>query len=309
MDIRQLRHFVAIFENGNMSKAADHIALSQPALTRSIKNLEDDLGVELFERHARGAAPTPAAQRLYHHAKSILADYARARRDTLRPAEEFAGTVSFGLGALFADPTVDRVLGRFCARHPGARVVMQNGYFEDLLRLINEGELEFALLNLPLVKLSDALTFEPLLKVRTSIYVAADNPLATANRFSMQALSNAAWACIDQPHALELLESLFLAANVVGPKPKVRSNSLSTIRSLVTYDGFVGMLPDHIAAGACRAGSVVRLPVPSTPFIRTAGIVARKHAYNRPLAVALVGELRAHFAAQEDLKPTVTATV
>ena len=60
MNLRQLEHFVAVFEQKNLSKAAEAIPLSQPALTRSVRTLEDQVGVELFLRHARGATPTAA---------------------------------------------------------------------------------------------------------------------------------------------------------------------------------------------------------------------------------------------------------
>ena len=100
MDLRQLRHFVAIFERGNLSKAAEDIFISQPALTRSLKTLEDELGVELLQRHARGTTPTEAGERFYHHAMSILAECSRARLDAAQMANgELVGEVAQSLEA------------------------------------------------------------------------------------------------------------------------------------------------------------------------------------------------------------------
>ncbi|MEM1261292.1 MAG: LysR family transcriptional regulator [Pseudomonadota bacterium] len=298
MDIRQLKHFVAVFEQRNLSKAAEAIPLSQPALTRSMKTLEDQLGVELFQRHARGATPTAAGERLYHHAKSILAECARARRDALQPVGELAGTVSVGIGALFASRIVDAMVGQFCVANPKARVIVRQGYFEELLRQLDLGQIELAFINFPLLALPDSMEFEPLVQVHTSVYVATDHPLANAETISMEAIRDARWASVDQPHALEVLESLFLSANVAAPRPAIQSNSLTLIRSLVLSNGFAGLLPDHMFTDEIANGSVVRLDVPSTPLVRSAGIITRKEAFHRPLALALAEQIRETIASE-----------
>lgn len=81
MELRQLRHFVAVVDSANLSRAAERVAISQPALTRSIKNLEDLLGVELLERQPRGVAPTEAGLALYHHAQIVLNACQRLTRE------------------------------------------------------------------------------------------------------------------------------------------------------------------------------------------------------------------------------------
>ena len=72
MELRHLRHFAAVVEAGNLSKAAEKVFISQPALTRSIKNLEDIVGAELLERRPRGMVPTPAGIALYRYAQLML---------------------------------------------------------------------------------------------------------------------------------------------------------------------------------------------------------------------------------------------
>ncbi len=292
MDIRQLKHFVAVFEQRNLSKAAEAIPLSQPALTRSMKTLEDQLGVELFLRHARGATPTAAGERLYHHAKSILAECARARRDALQPVGELAGTVSVGIGALFASRIVDDMIGRFCRNNPKARIIVKQGYFEDLIRQLDLGQIELAFINFPLLALPETMEFEPLVQLNTSVFVSADHALAKSQPVSLEALRDARWTSVDQPHALEVLDSLFLSANVAAPRPAIQTNSLTLIRSLVLTAGFVGLLPDHMFEDELGSGNIVRLDLPSTPLVRSAGLISRKEAFHRPLALALAEEIR-----------------
>ena len=72
MEFKQLRHFVAVVDSGTLSGASEVLHITQPALTRSIKNLEANLEAQLLERGSRGIAPTEAGTRLYHEAKMIL---------------------------------------------------------------------------------------------------------------------------------------------------------------------------------------------------------------------------------------------
>lgn len=301
MDLRQLKHFVAVFERKNLSKAAQAIPLSQPALTRSMKTLEDQLGVELFARHARGATPTAAGERLYHHAKSILAECARAQRDAAQPIGELSGTVSIGIGALFATRIFDEMISKFCKEHPKVKVEVKQGYFEDLVGLLDLGQIEVAFINFPLLSLPESMDFEPLLEIRTSVFAAADHPAAKDKHPTMESLRDYLWATVDQPHATEVLDSLFISAGVAAPAPSVRANSLSLIKSLVLSGDFVGLLPHHLLWDEIESGAVVRVNLPSTPLVRSAGLVTRVEAFRRPVADALAKEIRETVVHENDV--------
>ena len=292
MDLRHLRHFVAVFERKSLSKAADAIPLSQPALTRSVKTLEDRLGVELFQRHARGATPTPAGERLYHHAKSILAECARAQRDALQPVGEIAGMVSIGIGALFATRIFDDMIGRFCRKHPKMRVEVHQGYFEELINLLDLGQIEVAFVNFPLLSLPESMEFEPLLAIHTSVFVSREHVMAKRPRPRMVDLRDYLWASVNQPHAVEVLDTLFMAEGVAAPRPAVQANSLSLIKSLILSAKFIGLLPDHLFTRELAQGEVIRLDLPATPVARSAGLIMRKEAFHRPVADALAEEIR-----------------
>ena len=301
MDLRHLRHFVAVFERRGLSKAADAIPLSQPALTRSIKTLEDRLGVELFERHARGARPTPAGERLYHHAKSILAECARAKRDALQPVGEIAGVVSIGIGALFASRIFDDMIGRFCRKHPKMRVEVHQGYFEELINLLDLGQIEVAFVNFPLLSLPESMEFEPLLTLHTSVFVSREHVMAKRPQPRMVDLRDYLWASVNQPHAVEVLDTLFLAEGVTAPRPAVQANSLTLIKSLILSAKFIGLLPDHLFIHELAQGEVVRLDLPATPVARSAGLITRKEGFHRPVADALAEEIRQTVAHESHL--------
>lgn len=294
MDLRQLRHFVAVFERGNVSKAADDIAISQPALTRSLKTLEDELGVELLQRHARGASSTEAGERFYHHAKSILAECSRARLDAAQPSGELAGEVAIGIGPLFATHIVDATVAEFCDAHPKVTITVLQGFFEELVTLLELGQIELAFINIPLLEPPESIVVEPLFKIKASVFVGSDHPLAQNEALSNEDLSQAKWVVVDKPHSIEVFDALFLAEGIAAPRTAVRTNSLTLMRSLVLHAGFVGLIPDHLLKHESTADQVKRLDVPSTPIVREAGLITRREGFHRPVADELAAAIRQH---------------
>jgi DNA-binding transcriptional LysR family regulator len=83
MDLRQLKYFVQIAESGNFSRAAEVLRIAQPSLSQQIKSLEEELGVKLLVRHARGVTATEHGQQLYDHARRILQELDHAK-DSVR---------------------------------------------------------------------------------------------------------------------------------------------------------------------------------------------------------------------------------
>lgn len=97
MDIKQLRYFIAIVDDGSLSAAASRIGIAQPSLSQHIKFLEDRLGVELLIRSSRGVTATEAGRILYAHAREIVDALARAKEEVRLAGTEPRGKVSFGL--------------------------------------------------------------------------------------------------------------------------------------------------------------------------------------------------------------------
>ncbi|MBA3448370.1 MAG: LysR family transcriptional regulator [Pseudaminobacter sp.] len=97
MDSRQLRYFVAIYEHGTLSSAAQNMRVAISALSHHLSNMEGDLGAMLFARSSRGMQPTAAGERLYSHAKAILRAMSAAERDIRASGGEVSGDISIGM--------------------------------------------------------------------------------------------------------------------------------------------------------------------------------------------------------------------
>jgi LysR family transcriptional regulator, nitrogen assimilation regulatory protein len=97
MDSRQLRYFIAVYEQRNLSRAADQASVAQSALSHHISNLEAEFATPLFERKPRGMEPTAAGERLYEHARIILRAMAAAEREIKEGGSVIAGDISIGM--------------------------------------------------------------------------------------------------------------------------------------------------------------------------------------------------------------------
>lgn len=275
MELRQLRHFVAVMEHRNLSQAAEHVFISQPALTRSIRNLEEELGVELLERLPRGVAPTPAGEAFHDRARLILNECRRAHEVAHELSDGLSGTLDIGVGALFAAHLVDEAVHRMTRAHPGLRLRVIEGFYEELVDRLLAGDLDILFLNVPAVAVPTGLIVEPLYEVASVVVAGATHPLAGAASVSVGQLAEADWIEVNQPHARDFLDQLFAAHGLRAQTIPVRTNSLALIRALARRGEALAALPRHVVAEDIASGRLVELPVPGTPLRRHAGLIRR----------------------------------
>jgi DNA-binding transcriptional LysR family regulator len=292
MELRQLRHFVTVIDTGNLSRAAQRVALSQPALTRSIKNLEELLGVELLERKPRGVAPTEAGLALYHHARAVLNACNRLTRDVRELRRGVTGTVHVGVAPMFAANVVADVIVSLAESQPGLGVVVVEGYFEDLVREVVDGRLDLVVCNFPLVTVAPDLHLEPLLTVVASIVASSRHRLARRRDLSKRDLVDERWVIADQPHSRDAFEQYFASEGLPSPRDVVRTDSLALMRVLVDSGRFLATLPEHVVEAEVAAGQLRRLAVPEASLERKAGLIYREAAGVRPAVERFREELR-----------------
>ncbi len=144
MDLRQLRYFLAIARSGSFMAASRQLHVSQPALGYQIKQLEQALEVDLFSRHSRGVALTPAGTALLAHAEAVLDRVRLAEQAVLPFQKKLSGELSLGV-----TPTSGRVLVpdllAACAERTGLRITIHQGMSYDLFGRVEAGTLDMAL--------------------------------------------------------------------------------------------------------------------------------------------------------------------
>lgn len=146
MNLRSLRYFLQIVESGSFSKAADRLHVAQPALSRQIRQMEEELGVALLYRNANGVVATEAGERLLHHARRIMAECAEIPESVRGTAMTPCGDVRFGMPGTVSELLAAPLIEAARERYPKVRIRVveaMSGYILDWLR---RGDVDLAML-------------------------------------------------------------------------------------------------------------------------------------------------------------------
>lgn len=146
MDLKQLRAFVTVAETGNVTRASALLNLVQPAVSRQLRLLEEDMGTELFDRSRHGMQLTPTGKTMLEYARRILNEVARAKAEIQPSKGPVSGIVSIGLLASTSDLLATLLAAEVARRYPGIRLRLSIGYAGHLQDWLEAGDLDAALL-------------------------------------------------------------------------------------------------------------------------------------------------------------------
>ena len=146
MEISQLRTILHVAELGSLSKAADRLRIAQPALSRQVRLLEDELGIRLFERHGRGMVVTEAGTAVLRHAARILAEMEEIRATVADDDAPLRGLVSVGMPPTVSDILAEPLVSAFQARHPEAKIRLVSAYSGYLMDWLHRGDVDVAIM-------------------------------------------------------------------------------------------------------------------------------------------------------------------
>lgn len=276
MELRQLRHFVAVAESGTYSAASEVLNLTQPALTRSVQTLEEQLQSALFTRQPRGVSLTDAGTALLRHAHLMLNQAAAAEEDVQAITGGTSGQLSIGLAPMFSTAVIDKVLIVMNEKFPALRFKVTTALLGDLLRDLADASLDVALSNVPAGPIPGDIVHEVLFETRSSILVGAAHPLAGQAQVSLMDLREASWALVRQELTVDVMGDLLFADSSAQVRPTIETNSLSLLRTVLLSGQFASVLPEHWLGEDLKAGRIVRLPLKGTPLVRPAGVLMRR---------------------------------
>ncbi|MCV9940071.1 LysR substrate-binding domain-containing protein [Boseaceae bacterium BT-24-1] len=146
MDLRQLRYFTAIVEQGSFSKAAVKLRVAQPALSQHLRHMEDELGVALLHRGTRGVQPTEAGERLLAKARTILAEFAELRDSVRGEQAAPAGEVRIGLPGTVSEQFSVPLIEATQERYPDVRIRIAEAMSGFVLDWLRKGEVDLAVI-------------------------------------------------------------------------------------------------------------------------------------------------------------------
>ncbi len=241
MDLPQLRHFLKVAELGNFTQAAEAVALSQPALSRSIARLEQELGQPVFDRqsHKRKVVLTDAGRILLPRARQILMQV-----DDL--ASEISDDGQTGRVRVAAIPTIapyflPPFLSDFGSRFPHATVIVHEDTTDIMLRKLADGEIDVAILARPIepkhIEIEDLFTEELLL------VMSVDHALCKKNRINLTELEGQPFVLLGEAHCLTGNIISFCERRSLHPVSVERTSQLATVQELVSLNHGISLIP------------------------------------------------------------------
>jgi len=187
VDTRLLRYFAAVAAEGNLTRAAEQLFVSQPALTKQIRQLEGQLGVQLFTRSRAGMTVTAAGQALASRTPAVLDSWDQTLRETRAAASREAQVLRVGFMSSAANEATQQIIAAFTRRRPGWRVDLQQAAWSDPTAGLAGGEVDAALLRLPFPGQGGMRT-EVLLTEPRWVAMPAAHPLAARDHIDFRQL-------------------------------------------------------------------------------------------------------------------------
>lgn len=271
MDFKQLLAVVTVAESGSVTRAAHLLHLVQPAVSRQISSLEEELGVALFERTRQGMAPTPAGAAFVVRARRILSELERARAESRPSREQVTGIATVGLlgsvETLLAGPLVETVR----RKHPGIELRLATGYSGHLQTWLDAGDLDVTLLyNLTTTQ---AVRVVPILRDEMWAIAPADSGLAADRPIDLaEVLERPFVMPATGQHGIRLLLDEARAGLAVTPNTIAHANSMSLQRALVEAGHGWTILPVVAVAPAIASGRLSAAPVRNPAIVRQVGL-------------------------------------
>lgn len=298
MDLREIRYFRTIAEYGNFSKAAAHLRIAQPALSRAIQKLEHDLKIELFCRSSRGVTLTLAGSMLLDRTGGLEKEVDQIRRSMAQFAEGVTGQVRVGMQTPFSIVIAPRLVRAYGERHPQVQLKILEAGSGDITDRLLDQQLDLAVVDPPAHDHADLLTIplwsEQLFLVGRSEGIGGvpfpEGPITG------EVLERIPLVMSSDRHALRrLIDAAFLREHR-KLVPVIEAEGPLTIMSLVRAGLGYSLLP---RMALCASGAKAELrTAPIVPtLLRTVGIVVRR-ASRSERAVSSLIDLISNFMQQ-----------
>ena len=293
MNLNRLRHFVALSETGNFSRAALQVHLSQPALSRSIQLLEEECGAALIDRDRKGVVLTAAGRVVVERARRILLETGSMAQDLALLQRYQLGGCTFGAGPHPAAALVPQLLARAINEHPELKIHVEIAQPEQLLEQLRVERLDFFIAATAQLQRSDDIAVTPLPTPALACFVAAGHPLLAQKRFDGKArarLLDFPWAATRTTS--EIRDTLFADIAVDSQRsllPAITCEDLFVLVKVALQTRAILVAPRPAVTDEVAAGRLFALPLAASLFERAEfGLVRLARRTPSPAAARLM---------------------
>jgi DNA-binding transcriptional LysR family regulator len=246
--LRQFRYFVAVAESGSVAAASRMLNIAQSAVTKSLQELEEELGQRLFERNSRGMLMTPQGHRFLASARKVIGAVAEATRLHSAGADAGdgpGGMLAIGVTSLVAGYYLSELLSRYRRSCPSVQVLVTEETPPFLEHLLINGELDVAIMVSNVLAEPQALLAETLTRSPNRVWLASDHPLTQADEVTLSDCALHDQVVLEADRIDDLMRAAW-ARHQLKPRVLLRTSSLEAVRSLVGAGGGIAVLPDFL---------------------------------------------------------------
>ena len=287
MELRHLRYFIAVAEHENVTRAAAQLHVAQPSLSRQIRDLEGELGFDLFEHGAKSLRLTEAGRVFLERARAVVRSAGEAVDAARAVANGQAGELHLGYAPSLAVEMLPRMLRAFQEAHPGVRVQLHDLSTRELLRGLRGGTLHMAVMVKGSARVMADLDFTELERQSVRVAVPRGHPLAALSEVGLKDLAAqpfVAFTLADYPEHHAWMAGLF--ADFAHPPPIVEEHDgVTSLIAAVEAGKGVALVSERMD---CMAGNRLRLlPLRPAPEPLVIGIAVPKGSVVGPVKAFL----------------------
>lgn len=246
MDLRHLRYFLAVAEQGGFTAAAEQLHVAQPAVSMAIRRLEHALALPLFDRQERQVRLTSEGEVLARHARHILQAVADAEREMRELHALERGEVRVGIPSMLGSYYFPPILMAFRHRYPGVRLEVVEAGTRNLQRMIHRGEIDMGVIVSD--RPPDDLEIHPFLRAQMMAILPVDHPLAAADSIDHQAFFAEELVLFKEGYFhREVIDRLSAEAGVT-PRIGFETNLIPLIKQIVSHGYGITTLLEMVVA-------------------------------------------------------------
>ncbi|MFS2214104.1 LysR substrate-binding domain-containing protein [Telluria sp. Tellsp104] len=298
--IDSLRFFLAAAEHKGIRRAASFLSITQPALTRRIQLLEEELGTRLMDRSEKGVALSPAGEILARAAKQIELVCQQARAEIMESTAGELSELRIGAGPAWSYDIVPRAIGELRSLHPHLTTHIVSGRVDRLLDQLKAGELDVLVCTLPSnEEASGDYSYTFLCEISLAIFASASHPLANEARIGPKELCKFPWIWMEGTGVgRQHVASYFNRAGAVLPQASVTTNSFQSGLTLLETGTYLMSLPSTLTR-VVSTRNLRPLSLDGSIWTYPAGIICRTE----------VGQLRTVALLTDCLKQALLSVV
>lgn len=290
MKLAALQTLIAATEEGSLRGAARRLGVSQPAVTKAMRELERALGAPVLQRSTAGVFPTAQGKVLLDHARRALRELDDARTLIDQLGGRMMGELSVCAVPLAVTLLIPETLRTFSRDYPDIQLRVREELYVAQLTVLRAGEADVIVGPIPDNLPSGEFEVEELMPIQMAVVVGQGNPLARAR--SLKQLASARWVFTSASGKHSYARQLFENNGLTPPVPAVLVNSTLSLLALLTQGDYVGLMPMPIAEHSAAAQFMRVVPIREGHLQLKLGAIVRRDALLKPALRHFVAHLQ-----------------